>query len=170
MFNIGISLPFSVYVLSNYLFYCVIGWLINNHDMSKWLRYTIYILGILGLILITFGTYYYSKSDGRINEIFLGYIELPCVLYATAIFVFAKYNADKLLNNNNIYKAFEFVGKYTFSIYLLHNFVRNFIVIVFHTNTVSIWWRTIMTFPVVAICIVITWLLRKIPIVKHRVP
>ena len=168
--NIGIKIPYSIYVLTNYSFYCIVGWLINNFSLSKLYRYIIYVLGLLGFFAETFGTYFYSIRDGKINETFLGYTNLPCVLYAVALFVLFKQISDYLLKNDKVYKVFDFIGKYTFSIYLLHNFVRNFIVHQFHPSTVSIWWRTVGVIPIVIICMIITWFLRKIPILKHIVP
>nr|MBP3258870.1 acyltransferase family protein [Bacilli bacterium] len=170
LFKLNIPMPISVYSLSGYIFYPVLGYLLHNCELKKKHRCVIYLFGLIGLLSITLGTYFYSMHDGKINDVFMGYQNLPCVLYAAAIFVFVKYTAKYILKYNIVLKTFNLIGSYTFAIYLIHNFVRNFIVITFHPNTVSVWWRTVCVIPIAAICIAIAYILRKIKYVRAIVP
>lgn len=171
IFKINISIPLTTWPLRGYIFYSVIGYLLHNHELSKKSRYIIYLLGLIAMLSMTVGTYFYSIGKGKIDETFLGsYVNLPVCVYAIALFVFVKNASKYILKSNIISKILGLIGKYTFAIYLAHNLVRNFFVVILHVNTISLWWRTIGVIPVVTVCILIAWVLRKIPIVKKIVP
>lgn len=63
-----------------------------------------------------------------------------------------------------------FLGKYTFAIYLIHYFFIDYLVNKRHMNWFSLKWRLGVVIPIVAGVILITWVLRKIPVVKKIVP
>jgi membrane-bound acyltransferase YfiQ involved in biofilm formation len=65
------------------------------------------------------------------------------------------------------------VGKlkdYTFAIYLLHSFVMDTLILIFDFNTKSILYRLGMPFIIIPICMVLTFIIRKIKFLKKIVP
>ena len=80
VFNLEINLPITVSIGSKYLTYVLIGYLLHTNKLNKKLEYTIYILGLLGLLLHIFGTYTLSIEASKIIKTYKGYNNLPCIL------------------------------------------------------------------------------------------
>lgn len=170
VFSLKISFPISLIVGTNYLFFCIAGFLINEYDMNTKYKNCIYILGLIGLLTQILGTHFASISAGKIVGTYSGYLNLPCILYSIAIFTFFKNYGNKMMNCKFVKKLVRFLNKYTFAIYLLHNFIRNYFVVTFNINTISIYWRLFSFIPIITLCVVITFVLRKIKFVKSIVP
>lgn len=159
-----------IYVSIGYLLYFVVGWLIHTQDIKKIYRIVIYVCAILGLLVHMFGTYYLSIRDGGINSTYKGYNNVPCIFYSIGIFLFFKQVAPLIMKNIVINKIVVYLNQYTFGIYLIHWFVLTTIVRLTQVNTISLVWRLLAPFGVVAISVCIIWVIRKIPILKHVIP
>ena len=64
----------------------------------------------------------------------------------------------------------QFLSKYTFAIYLLHWFVMKVLVQEFSIDVYSLAYRLLGPIPIIAIVILITWIVRKIPVVRQLLP
>lgn len=170
VFSLKIAFPIDLPIITEYLFYVVVGYLLHEYDLSKKIKVLIYVLGILGLILGTAGTYFSSIDAGKIIYTYLGYCNVPCVLYSIFIFVFIKDISKWFLNNKFLNRFITFFGKYTFSVYLIHMFVRGLIVRYTGVNTLSIYYRLFSPILIITVSIIIAWLLRKIKFVREIVP
>ncbi len=153
-------------VCSNYLIYILVGYLIDNNEVEKKIRIIIYVLGILGLFAHIIGTYVLSINANSIIQTYKGYTNVPCILYSTSIFVFAKQIFKKVKINKIISK----ISNYTFAIYLIHWYILDTMRSLFEINAKSIIYRLGAPFIIIPICILITWCTRKIPIVKKILP
>lgn len=154
------AFPFHIDVVSGYLLYILLGYLITHVDFSRRVRYVVYACGFAGLLAHILGTYTLSWEAGKIIDTFKGYTNLPCVFYSVAVFLLVKEYAETM--PRCIERIINFLDKYTFSIYLLHWFVMQSVVHVFHLNTYSIFYRVGGPIPIIAICIGITILIWKI--------
>ena len=166
IFNLRISFPISLNICGDYLIYTIIGYLLCNYELTKRNKYVIYILSILGLLTHIVGTYCLSMNAGKIIDTYKGYCNVPCILYSIGIFVFVK-NICKKIHN---FKLVNFLSKYTFPIYLIHWFILTFVKTEFGINTKSMIYRLGFPFVVVIVCVFITWILRKVPVLKKIVP
>jgi len=169
VFNLGFNLPIYITVGSGYLLYIILGYLLHNNEVSKKIEYTIYILGILGLLLHIIGTYKLSMEASLIVKTFKEYNNVPCILYSMAIFLFIKKYSIKI-KNKLFYKTINFLKDYTFPLYLVHMYVLEIITLKFNLNNLSILYRLGMPFIVIPISIAIVYIIRKIPIIKKIVP
>lgn len=169
IFEFGYTNRISVTVASGYLFYVLVGYVLNKEKLEKEWRFVIYILGLVGLLMHIVGTYSLSIKAGAIVSTYKGYTNLPCVLYSIAVFVLLREIGERI-QNEKIWKFVNWVGKYTFSIYLMHWFVMEVIKRVFDINIYSMVYRLGAPIVVCGICIFVTWILRKIPVVKKIVP
>lgn len=160
-YNGALSLP----VGGGYILYVVLGYLLANTDLDRRQRGLIYILSIIGLMMHICGTYYLSVRSGEIVQTFKGYLNVPCVLYSTGIFVLFKYHFD-WLKRTDISK----LSKYSFPVYILHYFVMDFFTGHFSINTYSIYYRVFFPFVIISICVAFTYLIRKIPYLKNILP
>jgi surface polysaccharide O-acyltransferase-like enzyme len=166
IFKLDIIFPYSISVCFGFLIYVFIGYLLDKYDMKKRDRYIIYALAIIGLLMHIIGTYKLSYESNMIVDTFKGYVNVPCILYSVGIFVFVKEickKTKKILVLNKIVD-------YTFGIYLIHFFIIDIINKVFEFNIRSIFYRLGLPFIVIPLCMLITFILRKIPIVKKIVP
>lgn len=167
-----IEYKFELSVLSEYIFYTVVGYLLHKYTLSPKKRFAIYVFSILGLTMHLFGTYYLSRKHGEVNLFFKGYTNLPCVLYSIGVFVFVKYLVERY-KLNTLQSLIVKLQGYTFEIYLLHMFIYEPICIMLtkldisNTSQLFVLLMTIISIP---ICIVITIILRKMPFLKCIVP
>lgn len=166
VFHLKISFGIPFFVGQSYIIYVLLGYLLDKNELNKKYRIIIYILGIIGLLLHIVGTYYLSMKAGMIVRTFKGYCNIPSLMYSVSIFVFVKQISKKITK----WKFIEFLARYTFPIYLIHIYFLDFINRVFKLNSFSILYRIGMPILIIPLCILIAWLLRKIPVVKNIVP
>ncbi|MBR4618536.1 MAG: acyltransferase [Bacilli bacterium] len=169
IFKLGLALPITSIIGTEYTSYVLIGYLLDNNELKKNHKIIIYILGIIGLLVHIILTYIVSKESGMVLRTYKGYNNVPCILYSTAVFIllkdiFSKIKGEKALKYASIF------SKYTFAIYLMHFYIMQIIQKEFDLSIYSIIYRLGMPLIIIPICILITWLLRKIPIIKHIVP
>ena len=136
------------------------------------------LLAFAGLLLQITGTYRLSMNAGELIDTYKGYNNVPCVLYSLGIFVFFRNYGNKIMSGfiGNIIGK---ISKYTFGIYLIHIYIVSYlpslISLIFgnievYSITTSLLYRITAPFVIVAICILIIFLLRKIPAIRHIVP
>ena len=63
-----------------------------------------------------------------------------------------------------------YLNKYTFGVYLLPSSVLKAVIRLTRVNEVSLIWRLLSPIGIVAVCVAIIWVIRKIPVLKHVVP
>ena len=69
-----------------------------------------------------------------------------------------------------IKKIVNYLSKYTFAIYLMHIFIIELSLHFFKFDATSLSYRLFYPFVVVIICVVITNIMRRIPIIRRIVP
>ena len=163
------AFPYQISVISGYLFFVVGGALLSKIQLKRASRFVIYALGVFGLLMHIIGTYSLSIANGQIIKTYKGYYNVPCILYSLALFIFFKQIGPTIMQGK-LGKVIQTVGEYTFPIYLMQWYVMEGLRDAFHLNTFSIVYRLGMPFLIIPIVMAITWLLRKIPIVKRIVP
>lgn len=166
---INYTFPLSLTVGSGYLIYIMVGYLVYKNEIPLITRIIVYILSIGGLLIHIVGTYKLSMEQGSIVETYKGYIAVPCVLYSVGVFVFIK-QLSLILKFENVRRLISILSKYTFSLYLMQWFMLHYIGHYTSINTLSIGYRLGAPFIIFAIVIVVTYVLRKIPILRHIVP
>lgn len=169
VFSLGYSNWLKLDVTIEYLFFVLVGYILNKRELEKKWRIGSYIIGLIGLLLHMVGTYVSSVEAGSLVMLYKGYVNLPCVLYSIAIFVFIKEIGGKI-KNKNVWRFINWAGKYTFAIYLMHWFVMTLVVKIFQFDQYTLTYRIGGAVFICAICIFITWIMRKIPILKKIVP
>ena len=166
LFSLKIYYSLSFIIGCNAVLYALIGYILSQITLSRKQINIIIILGVIGLLAHIIGTYQLSMAAGRIIDVFKGYYNIPCILYSVAIFVFLKSISHKLFEINFLKKGVYFLKNYTFAIYLLHFFIINYItqVLKYDINSLLLFFESII------ICILITYLIRKIPILRKLLP
>ena len=152
------------------MFYIFAGWLIKEHEFTKKEYAVTYVLGIIGFLLHFLGTYLESAKAGCIVQTYKGYTNLPAVLYSIAVFVLVKQLSEKINENGRAYKLICRFAGYTFAIYLIHWFILDLMTKVLNLDKLLLCYRIGMPFLVIPLCIILAFLLRKVPIIKRIVP
>lgn len=169
VFQFGYTNRISVVSSSGYLFYVLIGYILSREKIVRKWRLVSYFMGIIGLLLHIVGTYYLSMDAAAIVSTYKGYTNLPCVLYSIAIFIFIKEIGERI-KSEKVWNFINWASKYTFAVYLMHWFVMDILKRVFAIDVYSIAYRLGAPVVVCGICILVTWLLRKLQIGKTIIP
>ena len=179
VFGLG-EWPVKPPVFCTYAIYLLLGYVLANVEITKKHRVIIYILGLVGLSLHFFGTIYFSMGSDTVNTAFKGYEKLPGLLCSVAVFVFFKnINYDKLFHENQDpeHKRYEkTIGKIntlascTLGVYLLHPFFVFYLPNTLGIDISSLWWRTAGAVIVFVLCMLITYLAKKIPVARNLLP
>ncbi len=173
VFKIPIKIPVFVSVAGGFLLYAILGWLIDQCEISSSTRKAVYAFAVLGLLVHIVGTYVLSMEAGKIVKTFKGYNNLPCLLYSVGVFIFVKewVNQSDVFNpiKNKIIGFCNRIKNYTFSIYLLHWFLIRILVKELHIDDKLLNWRIGGIFLLVFLSIAATWLIRKIPVVGKKI-
>lgn len=166
--NGGLNMP----MVGGYLLFVILGYLLSTETWSRRNRVIIYLLGIFGAGLRYGMTVLLSLRDGTINKTFFNYTEYYSVFLAVAVFVFLRYfkPIQRLQQHPKVTKALSVISGCSFGVYLLHMTVIRFLQKVLPAALLGWEWRLIMPLVIYGIALGITFLLKKIPILKHIVP
>ena len=159
-----------IYTLKiGYLIYIFAGYIIHNYNFQIYQKIIIYVLGIFSFFLHYIGTefcYYTNPKDIRLHK---GYLNLPAILYACAVFLLLKeYSLIALskINKNFIDK----IGSLTFGPFFLHIpmiEIINRIPRLYNFFSFNTLFFGLLIF---CLCLLITKALKCIPIFKYLVP
>lgn len=169
VFELDLNTPLAVIVDMNVLIWVPLGWLLHNTQFSKWQKAVIYCVALFGLRMHIVGTYVLSMRTGMIDGTFKGYENVPSVLYAVGVFVLLKDIGTKVMESR-ARGFFSFLGSYTYPIFLTQFIFLKLIVQRPFVNPTSLVYRLGGPYVIIPMIIVMTAVLRKIPIVKKIVP
>lgn len=106
-----------------YLLFIFLGYVLGHTKFQKKERILLYILGLIGFLSHIIGTHLTTLPDGRINLLFKGYENWPCVLYSAAMFVYFKYSDWTFITRNKtLTLLLENIVSCSLGIYLLHGY------------------------------------------------
>lgn len=170
--------PFTVYttytmfVSHQYLIYPLIGYVLHKTDLKLKYRLIIYAVALVGLLTFMLGTYYRTRDAGKLDGLFRGYYNLPCVLYSAGVFLFIKQAASRI-KSEKVIRFFTYFQSYTFPVYLMHRYVLDVFeenLSLVHIQKASLLYVFAAAALAIVLCVLITWVLRKIPVLRRVVP
>lgn len=165
----SLSWKISMPVATVPLLYAILGYLISEYPLSRKQRLAIYGCAVAGLVCNIVGNYFYSMAAGKTDRTLLG-ATLSAVVYSVGIFTWFRYYGNSLMEHSIIAGLVGFLKQYTFGIYLTHWYVIRLIQRLPFVNVQSIVYRLGAPFVVIPLCVLLIWLLRKIPVVQKIVP
>ena len=152
------------------LIYIFIGYYVYKKPPKRAAKIIIYSLAVCGLLTQMIGTYMLSVRAGKIDEMLKGYANFPGFFYALGVFVLLRDIAIRIEKNGHLKKFFEMLGKYTFEVFLLHWFIINTAELIFTIDVKNLAYRLLFPLVIYAVTIAVTWVLRKIPVIRKIVP
>lgn len=160
---------FSLYACTGWMIFPIIGYYLENYELSKKAKAAIFTLGFMGFIIHLFGTWFLSWRAGEIVKFFKGYESVFCILYSSAIYLLFKLFPFERLPKF-IVSAIEFFSGQTFGIYLIHILLMCLADVKFNFSPVNSLARFLYAVALFIISGLIIKLLQKIPLVKYIVP
>lgn len=151
-----------MWVLAGVLLYC--------YPLSRKKKYVIVGLGAAGLLTHMIGTYCLTVQAGSVVSTFKGYNNPPSVFYACGAFLVLEKLGRLVMAKEPIRKAVDFLGKYTFAIYLMHWYILDYARTLFEIDEHSLLWRFGSPFVIIALCVGVAWLIRKVPVLRRILP
>lgn len=170
VFHVDVNVSLFVVVGNEYMLYLILGYLLHRYEIKRKARLSLYIVGILGLLLHIVGTYRLSLAAGELVSTYKGYNNVPCILYSTAVFVFMKYGWEYLSKVRLADTLIRFLKPYTFSMYLVHWYILQIIIKEFRVDVRSIYYRIGAPFVVVVVTVAFAWGIKKLPFGKNLLP
>ncbi len=152
-----------------YLIFPLLGYIFANNDFKKYSK-SLYALTLVCWIIRYFYTYHYSIAGNIINKNLFNYLGFVSVIPAIAIFVFFKnINWNKLLNEK-IKFAIQYFSACSFGVYLIHVLLKSKLTNLFSLDRYSITYRLIFPILLYLLCVLIVFVIKKLPIFKKIVP
>lgn len=170
IYGIEIGWPYSVAAVSGYMIWIVAGVLLYRYPPARNVKCLIVCLGVAGFFLHMAGTYMVSMEAGSVVCTYKGFCNLPGILYALGAFIVLVKVGRYVMKVERLRNVINFLGKYTFALYLMHWYVMRVLAIILDADTKSLVWRLGAPIVIEGIVIVITYILRHIPLVKRIVP
>ena len=152
-----------------YMIYIFARYIIHNYNFSRLSTKIIYILGILSFFINLLGTNILTFRYNRIIIIHKGYLNLPCILHSCSFFVFVK-NYSYLVYNKIDKKYINKIGSLTLGPFFMHLVVIETFNKFFKFDNLIKFNVLLSSFIIFSICLVISSILKKIPILKILVP
>ena len=153
-----------------YIIYIFAGYIIQNYKFKKIWKIIIYFLGICSLLVHMIGTKILTLKYRKINLLHKGYLNLPCIIYSCAVFLFIKeytYLLFKIIDSKKINK----IGSLTIGPFFMHLPIKDACKKYFKSiNYFGLQYRLFGGFLICLFCLIITFYLKKIPIIKYLVP
>ena len=155
-----------------YMIYPLIGYVLSKTEFKRKHRMIIYALAIAGLLTMIIGTYYTTRRAGKLIGVYKGYYNVPVLLYASGIFLFVKKAAERV-KSEKVNRAFAYLQTYTFPVYLIHRYFLDVFeenIGLIHVEKASLLYVFGAAAAALLLSVLVTWILRKIPVLRHIVP
>lgn len=167
--NGGVSIP----GMSGMLVYAGMGYLLANCNLDKKQRYLLYAAAILTMAFRYIYTALSSAKLGYLDRLFFTYSAFPAVIQGAAIFVLFKQLDTKKIDDRCVL-AIRKVSACSFGIYLIHKPILDQLIINdshgLGVPMESVTLRTMGTFALYVLCLIIVLTLKKIPLLRKFVP
>ena len=167
IFNLKLTWIYNINV--GYLIYIFAGYIIHNYKFSKSQKIIIYFFGISSLLIHIFGTQILTLKYKKIKMLYKGYLNFPCILYSCTVFIFIKDISNfvfRFINKKFINK----ISSLTLGPFFLHLPIKELCLKFLHINKFNFSYRLFGGIFICIICLIITFFLKKIPLINYIVP
>lgn len=172
LFHITMNKDVVPPVVSGYMVYIFLGYILDKVTLDKKKRWSIYIVGIIGWFIHFEGTSMLS-TGAEINTMFKGYTNFLCLLQSVAIFVLFKYMDYKKIFGRFYHIVSDMIfkcAKCTFGVYLLHYFFVIGLPKEFNIDGRRLIWRVGGGILIFLICALFTHFAKKNQIIRKVLP
>ena len=154
---------------TGYIIYVFAGYIIHNHKFDKKVKLFIYISGNVGLFMRLYIAHYLTFKHKKVDRTQIIYQNLPIVFYSCSVFLFIKENYIHLLRIINI-NYINKIGSLSMGPFFLHYMIIWGFHHLYNMNENTFNYRFFGAFIISIICFMITWIIKKIPLIRYLTP
>ncbi|MBE6779083.1 MAG: acyltransferase [Ruminococcaceae bacterium] len=153
-----------------YLPFAIMGYLFSTQEFTRRQRIIIYLLGVLGAAIRYGCTVWLSMEKGSLDRTFFSYHGYYTVFLAAAVFVWFRYSRwiQRMGEHPRLATAVKTISGCSFGVYLMHMPINKLLAT--YIEPVGWEWRLLVPFLIYAMALGITYLLKKVPGLRHMVP
>lgn len=168
----GINIKWSIWQISvsEYLIYVFAGYYMNKKEFSDKQTHLIYTAGLVSVIALIAATVIQSSVRGEMVNEWRNPDSVTLFFMACSLFLFLKNNSERMMNNRLLNMLVVNLRDYTFGVYLLHWFVRRFLLHQFGWNDHNMIYCIFGAWLIILLCVCIIWLIRKVPFGRKIIP
>ena len=170
---LGIEYNFNFTLASNFLIYPIIGYYLSHYKLEKKERLSIYILGAFSLLYLIIFTIISSFQKGETVDLLWNREYILVALFSSSVFLGTKdlfrHKKHSKVKQRTI-KICNFLAPATSGVFILHFFIMGIIKEPLHVDDASVFWQLLAPLLIFIVCIAITKIIQKIPILKHLLP
>jgi len=158
----------NISMVAGYPFYFILGYLLNEKEITKKHRHIIYFLGVVGFVSTILLDLVVSLKIQKGYSGYYGNMTLNVLFEAMAVFVFFKYNFNKMCRFQNIIIK---MSKYSFGVYIVHIIIMDKLS---NHGINSLCFNPLLSVPVISIFImvisyIISGILNNTPVLKKYI-
>lgn len=153
-----------------YSLYLILGYILSKTEVKKKKRIVIYLIAVLCLVFRYTYTYYFSIQEGMVNKNSWGYLSVICVIPSIAVFLFVKNIKWNTYINDKFSKILSKTSNCSFGVYLMHMLIKNKVTTFLKLDNTTLFYRLLFPIFLYFTCVVVTHLIKKIPLIKKIVP
>jgi len=159
----------NISLANGYVTYYILGFYLNNIEISKVKRNVIYFLGVLGTVATIILCSFFSVEKGNAVTNYYEYVNINILAQSVAVFVFFKYDAPAMKRQGLLMGK---LAKYSFGIYVVHILILEGLQKRIGLNTLS--FNPILSVPIISVIVLlisctISALINRIPILKDYI-
>lgn len=168
LFDNRLKISFSIKELMGFAGYFILGYYLFKYDLSHRIKKWIYVLAGLSVVFQIFGTFFVSAKLGTASQLLYGNFRPNVVIQAVAVYLFIKDYFMNRIFSERTKGLIVLFSKYSFGMYLVHDFFNILFSRVGFTVTVinpifAVPLRSIVTF---VLSFAVIWVLGHIPVIK----
>ena len=165
----GFNIKWPYNYNTGYLAYLFSGYIIQNTKFNLIIKLFLYAFGIFGLILRIIISHALTLRYKKPDNTQINYLNLPIVFYSCSVFLFIKENSKYIFKIISI-KYINKIGALSLGPFFLHNLIIATLPYIFKYNKFSFNYRFFGFILISIICFLLTFIIRKIPIIKYLTP
>ena len=170
VWSLEFNTPYTVTAAAGVLIWPPLGWLLHNCSPGKKTKRVLYLLAILGFAMHLFGTCRESMKLGTVSLVFKGYENVPGFLYAIGAFLLLKEIGSAVMKGRAA-RFFTRIAPYTLEYYLMQFIFLDLAEEMLSTTVrASLLYRLGAPFLILPVITLLTWCMRKIPVIREIVP
>lgn len=135
---------FDIPLFTGFLGYFILGYYLYTYELTPKLKSILFNLGVISFFATPVATYFASRHQGILDEMFYGNYSITVFFMAIAIFIYFQEKEAALSKKINvkIKKMIGSLSKASFSIYLIHLMVQ--LMVGRQAETEGTWLETVM--------------------------
>ena len=156
---------FMSHIPSGYIFYFVLGYAVANYEFSRMLKRLIYVMTSLDCIFVISLTVYFCGYKGIQLDCLYSNFSISRLLISIAMFIFLK-DKSKQIKNEKVFRGIKYVSECTLGIYLIHDFVIQYIDSIMEIKNLNPAWAIILVGAgVFVISFILVVVIKKTPVI-----